>query len=445
MGRLRILGNIERGCWLIDQTAPMNVLAVAQVRGRLDPARLSAALDLVQRRHPLLRVCVQVDGGVPSYFYSDAPIPLAVIERRDGTHWHEVVTDERNRPFRWDRAPLLRLTVLYGADESELIFTMHHLISDGASSTYILRDLLLALSGQAAASAFAPLPERPALEALMPSSERGLSGLTRSTRFLAEQAWTFFARRPRLLSAQQSVPPAERRSAVSHQQLSRDETTALLAACRSHGVTLHGALCAALLLAVGAEVRAESPAPDHLLGCCTPVNLRRVLRPEIGEDIGLYVGPIVTFHRLTARTELFALAAELTKQIHAARTNGVPALALATQSRLLPSRVSPQQAARHLYNRLFGTVSVTNMGVLDIPLEYGDLHLTAVHIGGANNPYGSLISIGVTTLAGQLFMNFNYNERIVGAARLDRVVTATMRALSRYPGIKAFMALGVGP
>lgn len=439
MRKLRVLGNIERGCWLIDQTAPMNVLAVAQVRGRVALARLSVALELVQRRHPLLRVCVQVEDGLPAYFYSDAPIPLAVMERRDDTHWQEVVTAERNRPFCSDQAPLLRLTVLHAEEESELIFTMHHLISDGASSTFILRDLLLALSGQASASSLPPLPERQALEDLMPQSERGLSGLKRSAHFLAEQAWTFFVRRPLLLAEQQSVPPLERRSAVSHQQLTKEETSSLLSVCRSHGVTLHGALCAALLIAVGAEVRTESVATDNLLGCCTPVNLRRVLQPQIGEDIGLYVGPIVTFHRLTAHTELFALATELTKQLHAARTAGVPARALATQSRLLPSWVSPQQAAKHLYNRLFGTVSVTNMGVLDIPLEYGDLRLTAVHIGGANNPYGSLISIGVTTLAGQHFLNFNYNEQIVSDERIQRVVSATMRAIrssSTHPQIR---------
>ena len=69
------------------------------------------------------------------------------------------------------------------------------------------------------------------------------------------------------------------------------------------------------------------------------------------------------------------------------------------------------------------------MGVLDIPLDYGDLRLTAIHIGGANNPYGSLISIGATTLDGQLFLNVNYNERIVTAERIDRVVSSTMRAL----------------
>ena len=429
MRRLRALGNIERGCWLIDQTAPMNVVAVAQVRGRLELERLKSALDLVQRRHPLLRVCVQVEGGTPFYCLSDTAIPFEVLPRRGPIHWQQVATDERNRSFRWDVAPLVRMTVLHGEDESELIVTLHHMISDGLTCIYLVRDLLLALSGQAMAAPLTPLPERPALEALMPESERGMMGLKRSARFIAKQAWTFFALRPQLLREQKVVPSANRRSAVSHQQLSRAETSALLAACRKHGVTVHGVLCAALLLAVGAEVRAESPAPSHRLGCCTPVNLRRVLSPTIGEDVGLYVGPIVTFHRIDASTELFALAGQLTRQLQTARGEGVPAVSLATQSRLLPSRISPQRAAQHLYNRLFGTVSVTNMGVLDIPISYQDLHLTALHIGGANNPYGSLISIGATTLAEQLFLNFNYNEEIVSEERLKRVVTATMRRL----------------
>lgn len=429
-GRLRALGNIERGCWLIDQAAPMNVLAVAQVRGRLDVARVPQALQRLQWRHPLLRVCVQLDDdGAPTYFEADAPIPFSVIDRRDGSHFHQLVTDERNRPFRWDQAPLLRLSILRGDDESDLVFTMHHLISDGASSTYILRDLLTAISDPAVASAWTALPLRPALEDLMPPSERGRQGLQRSAQFLAQQAWTFFAQRPRLLLEQQAFPSSLRRSAVSHQQLSQGETRSLLTACRSHRVTLHGALCAALLLAVGAEVREESSIPEPVLGCCTPVNLRRVLQPPIGEDLGLYVGPIVTFHRVAEGTPLSVLATELTQQIHKARSDGVPTQALATQSRLLPPRVSPQRAAKHLYNRLFGTVSVTNMGVLDIPLLYGDLRLSAVHIGGSNNAFGSLISIGVTTLDGQLFLNFNYNERIVSADRIRRVVEATLGAL----------------
>ena len=429
MQRLRTLGNIERGCWLIDQTAPMNVVAVAEVQGQLELARLREALDLVQRRHPLLGVCVQTEGGVPAYFSGGTAIPLEVITRRNPTHWQQVAIDERNRPIRWDALPLARMTILHGEDKSDLIITLHHLISDGASSVYFFRDLLLALSDQTADAKLAQLPARPSLELLMPEAERGVTGLKRSARVIGQQAWTCFAQRPRLLSEQQSVPAAQRRSSISHQRLTNTETNALLDASRVHGVTVHSVLCAALLMAVGAEIQADSPAPNQLLGCCTPVNLRRALSPAVGEDLGLYVGPIVTFHRLDASTQLFELAGQVTSQIHKERAAGIPTLALATQSRLLPQRISPQRAAQHLYNRMFGTVSVSNMGVLEIPIDYGELHLDALHIGGSNNPYGSLISITVTTLAGQMSVTFNYNERIVSAERLNRVVTKTMHQL----------------
>lgn len=429
--RLRRLGNIERGCWLIAQTAPMNVLSVAQVRGRLDHGRLPAALAAIQARHPLLRVCVREDGGRPAYFESDAPIPLGLRERRDDTAFHQVVAEERNRPLPADQAPLLRLTVLWGEEASDLIFTLHHLISDGASSSLIVRDLLQALAEPAAPQPSLPL--QPSLEALMPAAERGLPGLARTARFVADQAHTFWVRRPRLLAEQQAVPRLARRSAVAHQTIDREALSALRAACRARGVTLHGALCAALLLAVGAEVRDESGEPAPLLGCCSPMNLRGVLVPPVGEDLGLFVGPIVTFHRVPAGCDLFSLAAELTRDVHAARAAGVPTQALAAQSRLLPPWVSPRQAAAHLYNRLFGTVSVTNMGAVDIPLAYGDLRLTALHIGGSNNPFGSLISIGATTLDGQLFLNFNYNRGIVSDERIARVVAATLAALQPPP------------
>ncbi|HNN98076.1 MAG TPA: condensation domain-containing protein, partial [Pseudomonadota bacterium] len=362
MGYLRPLGDIERGCWLIDQTAPMNVVAIAALRGRLDLLRLRDALARVQRRHPLLRVSVQIDRAGPAFFASDHAIPVEVIERRTPSHWMQIATDERNRAIAWDVPPLLRLSVLRGDDESELVMTMHHIISDGASASYLIRDLLRAYADRSTSVELAPLDLRPAIEALMPESERGLAGLKRSARFIGQQAWTYFARRPQLLREQESVPSAQRQSTFAHQVLSQVETHALLAACRGHSVSVHSALCAALLRAVRAEIQADTHVGEMLLGCCTPVNLRAALRPAVGEDLGLYVGPIVTFHQLSAGTELFALAAELTTQIQAARTAGIPTLALATQGRLLPARISPQRAAQHLYNRLFGTVSVSNMG-----------------------------------------------------------------------------------
>ncbi len=243
----------------------------------------------------------------------------------------QVATDERNRPI---ASPPLRLSVLQGDGESELVITMHHIISDGASASYFIRDLLRAYADRGERAELGTLALRPASEALTPESERGVAGLKRSLRFIGQQAWTYFARRPQLLREQASVPAAQRQSTFAHQLLSQAETQALLAICRRRSVTVHSALCAALLQAVGAEIRTDMNVGETLLGCCTPVNLRAALRPAVGEDLGLYVGPIVTFHPLTARTELFALAAQLTTQIQAARTAGCPTLGLAAEGGL---------------------------------------------------------------------------------------------------------------
>jgi len=429
MQRERALGSIERGCWLIDQTAPMNVVAIAAVRGAIELPRLHAALAAVQRRHPLLRVCVQVQADGPAFFSDRCAIPVVRMARRSATHWQQVATAERNQPIAWDRPPLARLTVLQGPGEAELIFTLHHIISDGASAIYLIRDVLRAYGLRDAEDALDPLPLQPSFEDLMPERERGMAGLKRSARFLGQQAWAFFGLRPRLLREQRSVPAAKRWSTFVHQRLSQTETAALVASSRRQSVTVHSTLCAALLLAVAAEVRAESQCEQAILGCCTPANLRAALCPPVGEDLGLYVGPMVTFHAIDDRSDPAALSRDLTAKLQAARETGVPTQALATQGRLLPARISPQQAARHLYNRLFGTVSVSNMGVLDIPTDYGALQLEALHLGGSNNAFGSLISITATTLAGQLDLTFNYNEEIVSAERLSRVVAATMRRL----------------
>ena len=81
MQRERALGSIERGCWLIDQTAPMNVVAIAAVRGAIELPRLHAALAAVQRRHPLLRVCVQVQADGPAFFSDRCAIPVVRMAR----------------------------------------------------------------------------------------------------------------------------------------------------------------------------------------------------------------------------------------------------------------------------------------------------------------------------------------------------------------------------
>ena len=51
---LRPLGSFEEFFWLIDQNRPLHFALAAQVQGPTTVGRWRDALDLVQRRHPLL-------------------------------------------------------------------------------------------------------------------------------------------------------------------------------------------------------------------------------------------------------------------------------------------------------------------------------------------------------------------------------------------------------
>jgi len=79
---LRPLGSLEEFLWLIDQNRPVHFALAAQVQGPTTVRRWRDALDLVQRRHPLLSVCIETDGNCRPHFRraTAARIPLRVVQ-----------------------------------------------------------------------------------------------------------------------------------------------------------------------------------------------------------------------------------------------------------------------------------------------------------------------------------------------------------------------------
>ena len=120
------------------------------------------------RRHETLRTTFQVVDGDPAQIIS-APRPV-IIPSIDLSELHEVdrerelhrlIAAEAQRPFDLSAGPLLRATLLrLGEEEHLLLFTMHHIISDGWSAGILAREagtLYAAFTGQHAA----PLAELP--------------------------------------------------------------------------------------------------------------------------------------------------------------------------------------------------------------------------------------------------------------------------------------------
>jgi amino acid adenylation domain-containing protein len=122
-----------------------------RVRATFDAARLRRALAALAARHPILRTSFDLAGfAEPMQLVHrtvDVPLTVASLEHLPPARWDEARTawleSERNRPFDWRAAPLIRFHVhVLGPDTFRLGFAEHHAILDGWSVAALVSELL---------------------------------------------------------------------------------------------------------------------------------------------------------------------------------------------------------------------------------------------------------------------------------------------------------------
>ena len=136
----------QQRLWFIDQLEPgsaaYNMPSALRLRGRFDPAVLERAVTEIVRRHETLRtVFATVDGEPVQVVRDAAPVALPVADLRGlpaeprEAEVRRLAREEAARPFDLAAGPLLRVSAVR-LEEAEwgVLFTMHHIVSDGWSS-----------------------------------------------------------------------------------------------------------------------------------------------------------------------------------------------------------------------------------------------------------------------------------------------------------------------
>ncbi|HTQ80225.1 MAG TPA: condensation domain-containing protein, partial [Thermoanaerobaculia bacterium] len=142
------------------------------LRIAFDLETLEKALRLVVAAHPILRTSIHLLGyGEPlQIVHRDAEMPLTVEDissqppaeqERTVLGW---IDAERQRPFRWDEPPLVRLHIHRRSPETvQLTISEHHAVLDGWSMSSLLTELLQLylrlLDGGEVASPAAPVAQ----------------------------------------------------------------------------------------------------------------------------------------------------------------------------------------------------------------------------------------------------------------------------------------------
>ncbi len=143
----------QQRLWVVDRLEPgsaaYNLPFALRLQGELDTAALRASLDALVRRHEALRTTFAEQGGVPvQVIHPAAPVELRELdlrglpqaEREAGAE--RLASEETLRPFDLAHGPLLRSTLLrLDEEEHVLLFTLHHVVSDGWSMQVLVREV----------------------------------------------------------------------------------------------------------------------------------------------------------------------------------------------------------------------------------------------------------------------------------------------------------------
>ncbi|HJR08158.1 MAG TPA: amino acid adenylation domain-containing protein [Pyrinomonadaceae bacterium] len=217
------------------------------IRGRLDVAAFERAWQRVIERHPILRT---------GFVWERQEKPLQVVRRSVKLPWTELdwralapqeqqerfaalLDEDRRRGFDFAKAPLLRMTVVRMADNVyELFCTLHHLLTDGWSTSILIKEIFAFYNAAAEG-------REPQLNSPRPYREY-IEWLGRQDMAAAEQFWRkmlagFNAPTPLITdSSPQAMPAAaEAGTEIQRAWLSPATTEQLQSLARRSGITLN--------------------------------------------------------------------------------------------------------------------------------------------------------------------------------------------------------------
>jgi len=413
--------------FLSDHVSCMNFVVLAERTGTLPVAHLRRALATVQSEHALLQTRISWTEETGLRF---EPAPGSAIEllchQSSLNSWHSLIEQELSGLFAPNTAPLMRclyieLAATAAPDSPKpacvLALTFHHSIADGRSGTEILRRLLSLMANESAAAPAASVTHLPSMAELMPARYRWAEQpeaakqlrtalITDYRRFGALPAIAWLAaeatqRTPRLIRKQLDEPASQR----------------LIAQARANGTTVHGALCAAQLLAQY-RLQTDTTPTAYFLSC--PVDLRTHLEPAPPTSpTGFFTSLISNTFQIGPDTELWALAREIIRQtrLQIARGEGHLLYHLYGMdgSPLPPQALEPfrKKALASLPNTM-----ISNIGRVDPVVD--DPAVNAISFALCPMPYQTLFT-AASSYNGRLMLNVGYD-----AARLSDTTAQTL-------------------
>ncbi|MEU9076960.1 FAD-dependent monooxygenase [Kitasatospora sp. NPDC048538] len=442
----RELSPLERWYWIADRTSPLNVIARVRVHGHLPPSLLRRALDVLQVRHPLLRVAIadRGTGADPVFVPVDGRrIPLrhvdvAADDPAADARWEREVNDhELARSVDWRTGPLLRAVVITsgrnGADGErdvhDLVLTASHCIADGRTCLSLLRQWI-----ELAAQPDAGTPPHaaswralPATEDLLPRRHRGPAGAAGLGLMMLRDRQAARRDPAQRVVPSRPVPFGQRRTRMVHRLLTAEQLEQLVLAARRHGTTVHGALAAAMVTAVARDAGAP---PSTWFSIGSPVDFRGDLDPAVAPDeVGTFVATVPTRVRYEPDGSLWPAARAISQDLVRRRRRREHLSMLSLPRWAGPKSTADSEAfMRFMEEKGPINLCLSNVGRHEFPEQVGSWRVSDAQFVTGISVVGAVVATA-TTSHGRLAWNFGYVEGLIPELRGRRIADDAVRTV----------------
>jgi len=297
--------------------------------------------------------------------------------------WQREIAEEVNEPFTPDQAPLFRAVLLHQETHCTFILSSHHAVCDGSSRIFLLRDILLALTGHALEA----LPLGPSREILFGALQR----------ISTEPGLPSFAAQRPLLPHVEGI------------KLAPEQTTALQRRAREEGVTIHTAISAAPTIAGRAIDESWRNNPLRIMSAA---EIRDILGLKDqcmvsfgGGEISIAPGGSMTFWELARFAKVGLSAVKSRENI---------SRMIDLQSAAVSSNLTGEQAFQLKRNAFNAQVMFSNLGRLPFDSNFGLLELETLRATCALRGIEGVQTLGAVSVNGTLHLTHTSPAPIPG-------------------------------
>lgn len=423
---------------------PLNVVMMARVKGVIADNDLMSAIRSMKAKHPLLSVRVTIDEKEDAWFDSGG-VPdaeIQILPRNGMDQWMQSAKNLYQRCFDYARGPLIRFLILKDTTGFDLLICAHHVICDGISLTYLIRDILEAVTVQDKNGVLLVTP--PEITEATATNPPVIKGIPKWIIGLINRIW-------RKNQVRFSFDDFERLNQAywkQHQGMNMrswevppEITEALVNRCRKENVTVNTALWTAFMMA---QAGVQGNGPKYRNNAGLAVSVRKLLNVDVGSAFGFYASSLPTTLKVNSRIAFWDMARRFQKKIDIARNKKNPFNMLISniidpslmdslyfnKYDLFESKLSKRFLKKMMWDKVNFGYSITNVGRADIPVVYHHLKLDCI--------YGPLVysdvnekTVGVTTTGNKMTFVMSQNEEVLAGSIADLIEEAVTDTLLR--------------